>query len=124
MKRTFAIGLAAAAIAATLTATGGAALAQPKHWKPYYPHSYPHYSQPNYVAPFFFGLGLGLAAPYFYQPYPYPYPYPYPPYPAYAYNSPHVQWCMAHYRTYNWRTNTYFIRPGVPAICVSPYPYN
>lgn len=34
---------------------------------------------------------------------------------------PHVAWCFDHYRTYNPATNTYFRRPGVPAVCYSPY---
>ena len=47
---------------------------------------------------------------------------PYPYYPYYLSN-PHIAWCLAHYRTYNPATNTFFIRRGVPAVCVSPYSY-
>jgi hypothetical protein len=52
--------------------------------------------------------------------------YPPPRYRAhygyyYGRYSPHVAWCLDHYRTYNPATNTYFRRPGVPAVCYSPY---
>src|SRR5262249_18747699 len=33
----------------------------------------------------------------------------------------HVQWCLDRYRSYNPRTNTFFVRPGVERVCVSPY---
>jgi hypothetical protein len=43
----------------------------------------------------------------------------------YGYAGPqsHVAWCDWRYQTYNPATNTYFIRPGVPAACHSPYAY-
>ncbi len=56
--------------------------------------------------------------------YDYGYRYGYPPPRPYGYYrgySPHVSWCLSHYRTYNPATNTYFARPGVPAVCYSPY---
>ena len=56
--------------------------------------------------------------------YNYGYRYGYPPPRPYGYYrgySPHVSWCLNHYRTYNPATNTYFARPGVPAVCYSPY---
>ena len=33
----------------------------------------------------------------------------------------HVNWCLHRYKTYNPATNTYFRKPGVPAVCHSPY---
>jgi hypothetical protein len=123
MKRPLATALATALLAATLTAPTAPALAKDKHWKPHPPPH--HHPQPGYyAAPFFFGtlFGLALTQPY-YAPYPPPPPPPPYPYYAYGYYSPHVQWCMAHYKTYNPATNTYFIKPRVPAVCVSPYPY-
>lgn len=53
--------------------------------------------------------------------------YPPPPPQRYHYSGyyrgydPHVAWCLNRYRTYNPATNTYFARPGVPAVCYSPY---
>ena len=51
------------------------------------------------------------------------YPPPPPRYHGYYYRgySPHVQWCLDHYRTYNPATNTYYRQPGVPAVCYAPY---
>jgi hypothetical protein len=56
---------------------------------------------------------------------------PPPPRPYYRYHrgynnyygggSAHVNWCLNRYRTYNPATNTYFRKPGVPAVCHSPY---
>lgn len=82
------------------------------HKKPPYPH-YPYY--PNYYnngIPFVFGLALGatLAQPY------------YDDGPGYATLSAHQRWCFDHYpNTYNPRTNTYYIRAGVIAVCYSPF---
>ncbi len=57
---------------------------------------------------------------YYYGDYP---PPPPPPryYGGYRDYDPHVAWCLGHYRTYDPATNTYFRRPGVPAVCYSPY---
>jgi hypothetical protein len=137
MKRAIALGLAAAVAASTIAIT--AAEAKPgwkgggwnndgnwnqnynykKRYKKKYNKNYNNY---NPVAPFLFGsivglaIGNALAAP---PPYPYA--------PAYGPNyygaSPHVEWCLTRYQTYNPQTNTYFIRVGVPAVCVSPYSY-
>lgn len=77
------------------------------HKKPHYPY-YPYY---NSGIPFVFGLALGatLAQPYYAEP-------------VYAGYSPHQLWCLRAYpNTYNPRTNTYYVRPGVIAVCVSPY---
>jgi hypothetical protein len=76
-----------------------------------------------------FGLGYGLAPrrQYAYPPTYYPayprayYPRPYAPNRLYRARSQHVQWCSWRYRTYNPATDTFFIRRGVPAYCVSPY---
>ena len=38
-------------------------------------------------------------------------------------SDPHLAWCLAHYKTYNPATNRFFIKRGVSAVCVSPYPY-
>jgi hypothetical protein len=118
MKKILAAFLATAVGVGGLTVTAGEASA--KQWHPKRHH---HYHQrhhgPNFFAgPFFLGLGLGFAAPRYYRTYP-----AYPAYPAYGYGNAHVQWCLSRYRTYNPATNTYFIRKGVPAACVSPYSY-
>jgi hypothetical protein len=73
----------------------------------------PHDRRPHFnAAPFFFGFALGaLTAPYYYD-------YE----PVYAGLSPHQLWCLRnHPRTYNPATNTFYIRPGVVAVCISPY---
>ena len=44
------------------------------------------------------------------------------PYTDYQ-SDPHIAWCLAHYKTYNPATNKFFIKRGVSAVCVSPYPY-
>ena len=71
---------------------------------------YKHYQQFN-AAPFVFGFALGaLTAPYWYDE------------PVYAGYDPHVLWCLRAYpNTYNPARNTYYIRPGVIAVCISPY---
>jgi hypothetical protein len=124
MKRLLASILAAAV---ALTALAGAADAKPKYWKKnwnkHHPHMVYHAPRPH------FG-------------YYYPRPYYYDPGPAivagtifgvigalaangggYAYRGPasHTAWCEWRYKTYNPATNTYFARPGVPAVCHSPY---
>ena len=109
MKKIAALGLAAVmATTATLAVTASADA------KPYWPHPpffpqhnfYPHNNFHNNNG-FFFGFSFG---PQFAQPYRY----------QYAGNL-HVQWCASHYRTYNPYSNTFFIKKGVPAVCVSPY---
>ena len=100
----------------------------PKHygnnWKPpHYPKQpqfkkkfvkqkhYPkqHYKNNFNPAPFIFGFALGTIVS-----------------NAYAYDfaglSPHQLWCLEAYpNTYNPATNLFYIRPGVVAVCVSPY---
>jgi hypothetical protein len=107
MKKIAALGAAVAlAATATLAVTGDASA------KPYWPHqsySMHHNYNPGpgffFSAPFFFGLQFGPQ---------------YQQYPRFAGNL-HVQWCASRYRTYNPYTNTFFIKKGVPAVCVSPY---
>lgn len=72
-----------------------------------FPKHYPHHN--NFVGPFVFGLALGAIVN-----------------NAYAYDyaglSPHQIWCLKNYpNTYNPATNLFYIKPGVVAVCVSPY---
>ncbi len=69
------------------------------------------------------GLWLGFGVP-FYQPYYEPYYYR-PYYRSYyrPVGSGHVRWCLAHYRTYNPRTNTFIGFDGDRHRCRSPYRY-
>ncbi len=110
MKKIAALGLATAmAVAATAASTD--AFAMP-YWQngPYPMMHHHHHNQSGlfFATPFFFGFSFGprysLMAPQY----------------SFAGN-PHVQWCLAHYRTYNPSTNTFFIKKGVPAVCVSPF---
>ena len=78
-----------------------------------------------------FGALAGLAVlstinqgRYYDYDYGYGYGYGYPPPPYYGYRthyyggySPHVAWCMSHFRSYNPATGIYFRAPGVPARC-------
>lgn len=115
MKKPAAFGLALAVAAGMALAMGGIASANPPPPPKHHPHS-------NFS--FGFSIGPGFFWPY--QPY-----YYQPPPPVYLAPGPyatsrwdlHVQWCLAHYRTYNPGTNTYFWKVGVPAVCVSPYSY-
>lgn len=121
MKKIISLALAALMAAATVTAVSGEAAAKPKHWhNNYFPHGNPYsynnlYPQGNYFAfsgaPFFFGFSIGPQ-----------YQYHQPRY-LYRVGNPHVQWCLNHYRTYNPATNLFFIKKGVPAVCVSPFSY-
>lgn len=78
--------------------------------------------------------GMALSQAYhdrYYGNYYYGYPPPPPPRPygyygrapGYygGYGNAHVDWCLNRYRTYNPATNTYFRKPGVPAVCHSPF---
>lgn len=117
MKKILAIGLAALLAGTTLTATAASA----KDWHHHHHHGH-YYGGGGWGwggggwAPFAFGtmLGYGLGS-YYNQPY-----YGYYDGGGYYGNS-HIQWCASHYRTYNPRTNTFFVRPGVARVCVSPY---
>src|SRR5665213_2182125 len=111
MKTILALGLAAAVATGAVTAVSSSASANPPGpppgpppWMLHHHHSHPYWWG---GAPFFFGFGVGPGYD--------------EPYSNYAYNNPHVTWCMQHYRTYNPATNTFFIRPGVPVQCVAPF---
>ncbi len=110
-KKIVALATAATIAAGIAIATTGEAAAHPG-------------SGPN------FSFGFSFGGPGYYHPGPYAYPYMYRPYlhprPLLRSNirwSKHVQWCSWRYKTYNPATNTFFIRKGVPAVCVSPYSY-
>jgi hypothetical protein len=118
MRKILALGLAALLAGTTLTATAASA----KDW--HHNHHHGHYYGGGWGwgggwAPFAFGtmLGYGLGS-YYNQPY---YGYGGGYYNGGYYGDSHVQWCASHYRTYNPRTNTFFVRPGVPQVCVSPF---
>jgi hypothetical protein len=106
MKKIAALGaVAAIALTATVAATAGA---DAKQWHPMYPQHH-YYPQPHggiYFSMPFFGMQIGPRYPYRYHS---------------SARSLHVQWCASHYKTYNPYTNTFFIKKGVPAVCVSPY---
>ncbi len=132
MKKPLSIALATMIAASTIAVTAGEASAGPKHYKNYnHHHNNGHY---NNAAPLaIFGAIAGLAAAAASQPHYYGYsPYQPQPYPYYGYRQPynygygaarssHVDWCLNRYRTYNPATNTYFRKPGVPAVCYSPF---
>ncbi len=92
----------------------------PNNWKGHgnYPKKFPkyakypkfhHHHHNNFVGPFVFGLALGAIANNAYAH-------------DYAGLSPHQLWCLRAYpNTYNPATNTFYVRPGVVAVCVSPY---
>lgn len=105
------------AAVAMFGAIAGLALSQAYQQHYYYggyPYAYPPPPPPQY--PYYSGTYYG--GPYYPKPY-------YRPYYKKSYmggmNSAHVQWCLSRYRTYNPATNTYFRKPGVPAVCYSPY---
>jgi hypothetical protein len=117
MKKIAALGLAALmAVGATVASSQAFAKDWPnnnnwpnkQYWK--YKNHHPH-SGFFLSGPLFFGLTFG---PRYLNPYPYPYQYQ-------SLSSLHVQWCSIHYKTYNPYTNLFFIKKGVPAVCVSPY---
>jgi len=60
--------------------------------------------------PFILGLGLGTM-----------YGNSYDDGYGYRGGDDHVRWCLDHYRTYSPRTDTFFIRAGVPARCMAPF---
>ena len=124
MKKALSIALAASLAVSAVGLSAAPAAARDRHW---------HGNDGAAIAAF--GAILGMAAiaaanqhrydyDYGYR-YGYGYGYPPPPprryYRYYRGPSPHVSWCLSHYRTYNPATNTYFARPGVPAVCYSPY---
>jgi hypothetical protein len=120
MKKTLSIALAASLAVSAIAVSAAPASAHPRYW---------HNNNGAAIAAF--GAILGFAAiaaasqPRYDYDYGYGYyGYGYPPPRRYGYYrgySPHVSWCLSHYRTYNPATNTYFARAGVPAVCYSPY---
>lgn len=122
--------IALSALAATSTAADAGKWKRGlKHGGP--PHHGHVHKHGNPAGALFAGAALGfavgslLAPPYYGPPPPYvvygPPPPPPPPYPMYAY-TPHQQWCINTWNTYNVATNMYYSRPGVLSVCVSPYP--
>jgi hypothetical protein len=120
MKKILAAGLAALIAVGALAATPASAKDwrhgpdqwQSQNWKHHH-----HRHGGDYwgwgLGGFMLGYGLGaMSGPY--------YGYDYYDDYGYGYGS-HIEWCRAHYRTYNPRTNTFFVRPGVPQVCVSPF---
>ena len=120
MKKLIALSLAAVVAATSVVATMTTASANDRddwrrHSLIHRDHDWGRGRPGGYMGPFF-GSMWGMPEPYDVEPY---YVEPYPYYGSTA----HIAWCLAHYKTYNPATNTFFIRRGVPAVCVSPYPY-
>ncbi len=118
MKKSISIALATSLAISAIGLAAAPASARPRHWN----------NDTAAIAAFgaIFGLAAIAAANqrrYDYDGYYYGYPPPYRPYHHRYYGrySPHVAWCLDHYRTYNPATNTYFRKRGVPAVCYSPY---
>jgi hypothetical protein len=114
MKKIAALALMAVMATAGVATVSDSASAHPGPWM--YPHAQYH---PGWGwggrSNFYFGFGN----PFYYLP-------PPPPPPAYGYyygGNAHVRWCLSRYRTYNPATDSFFIRPGVPARCVAPFDY-
>jgi hypothetical protein len=110
MKKIATVALAGLMGVSALAMTAGTAAAHPQGQWPHHDHHWNH--GPGWGwgwgAPFVLGLGVGTL---------YGNNYDY----SYRYGDDHVRWCEAHYRTYNPRTDTFFVRPGVPARCVAPF---
>jgi hypothetical protein len=123
MKKILAAGLAGliaiGAAGVTTTAASAKDWNGPKDWKgqKWNGHHHHRHGGGNWgwgLGGFALGYGLGaMSGPY--------YGYDRPYYGSYYRGDSHVQWCLDRYRTYNPRTNTFFVRPGVERVCVSPY---
>ena len=127
MKKLFALGLAAVIAAGAISTTASEAAAKP--WG-YYPYSGPLFGPsrsfgPRNGATLFFGspgFSFSFGAP-VYRSYPRPFYRTFRA-PMYRVSNPHVAWCFRHYpNTYNPATNIYFVKKGVPAVCISPFSY-
>ena len=123
MKKPLTIALAATLAVSAIGLSAAPAAARDRHW---------HSDTGAAIAVFgaIAGLAAVAAASQHHYGYDdrydgyYDYPPPPPPRGYYRYHhgyDPHVAWCLSHYQTYNPATNTYYRRPGVPAVCVSPY---
>ncbi len=121
MKKIAALGLAGLMGASALAITAGTASAYPSGGNWWNHGHYNHWHGGGgwgWGGPFVLGLGLGSM--YGYNSY--PYYNTYPAYPSYSGDwNAHVRWCASQYRTYNPGTDTFFVRPGVPARCVAPF---
>ncbi len=115
MNKPLSIALAASIAISAIGLSAAPAAARDRYW---------HRNDGAAIAAF--GAIIGLAAiaaanqQRYDDDYYYYYGYPPPP-PRYYRANPHVTWCSHRYRTYNPATNTYFRKPGVPAVCYSPY---
>jgi BA14K-like protein len=78
---------------------------RPRHYRP-------RHHQNGFSLEFQFGQPR-----YYYQPH-----HPRPR-PVIRLTQAHVQWCYDRYRTYDHRSNSFVIRHGQRAYCVSPYSY-
>lgn len=132
MRKLLALGLAGALAMGSVAVTAASVSAEPKYggwnnewkknknwkgnnwngnWKQH------HGFHGGFWLPFVLGGAVGYGLSQGYGPY-----YDYEPGPSYRYSDAHVQWCFDHYpNTYNPVTNMYFVRPGVPAVCYSPF---
>ncbi len=118
MKKPLSIALAASIAVTAIGLSAAPAAARDRHW----------HNNDTGAAIAALGIVVGLAAIAAANQHRYDTYYGYPPPPRYygTYRhfrgySPHVAWCLDRYRTYNPATNTYFRKPGVPAVCRSPF---
>jgi hypothetical protein len=127
MKKTLSAALAVSIAAGAIAVSAADASAAPRNW------NWHRGNNAGAAAAIIGGIvGLGIlsqaARPHYYGYPGYTYDYPQYSYPRYnyryqggGYTSAHVEWCLSRYRTYNPATNTYFRKPGIPAVCYSPY---
>ena len=122
MKKIVAFGLCALVAAGAMTAVSGSASAKPMWMYQQHPPMmfYQHHHRRHPSATFYFSTPLLFGFSFGPQLYSYQTYQPLYPYQAYSMN-PHVDWCLTHYRTYNPATNLFFVKKGVPAVCVSPF---
>ncbi len=116
MKKIAILALAGLMGASALAVTAGPASAHPpwvnhqnQNWNNNWNHGHWNHG-PGWGwglgGPFLLGLGVGTLYSNSYD---------------YGYGDDHVRWCATHYRTYSPATDTFFIRPGVPARCLAPF---
>jgi len=119
MKKIAALALAGLMGASALAVSAGSAAADPpwqhhqnQNWNHNWNHHHNNWNHGpgwGWGGPFLLGLGVGTLYSNSYD---------------YGYGGSwgdHVRWCETHYRTYNPRTDTFYIRAGVPARCVAPF---